>query len=267
MSRTPPEAPEVPLPGGLVDRVVRVGDTVRRPTGPWTPAVQGLLAHLAKSGFPAPRSLGIDEQGREIVSFVEGRPCLWPWPEALLEEDGVREVGRFVRRFHEAVAGYRPAGTPRWQRGARAVLPGELVCHGDLNASNVLWGAGGPCGLVDWESAYPGWPVTDLAAAAWSLCPLGEDAPPEAMGFRAPPDRARRLRALVAGYGDVELGTVLTEAHRLALEREALIERLGSLGVEPWRGYRERALGERVRAGRLWLEANMGAVGALGAGG
>jgi len=249
--------PELPLVGGLVNRVVRVGDTVRRPTGPWTAAVQGLLAHLAEKGFPAPRPLGTDAQGREIVSFVEGRPCLWPWPAALLEEEGVRQVGRLVRRFHDAAADYRPPGPQRWQRGERAVLPGELVCHGDLNASNVLWGGDGPCALVDWESAYPGWSVTDLAAAAWSLCPLGGDEPLEAMGFHAPPDRARRLRALVAGYGGVEVGTVLTEAHRLALEREGLIARLGSRGVEPWRSYREKGLAARARAGRRWLEAHL----------
>ncbi len=255
-------ATETPLVGGLVNRAVRVGDTVRRPPGPWTAAVQGLLAHLAAKGFPAPRPLGIDAQGREVVSFVEGRPCLWPWPEALREEDGIRAVGRFLRRYHDAVADHRPTGPQRWQRGERALLPGELVCHGDLDASNVLWGADGPIALVDWESAYPGWPVTDLAMAAWSLCPLGRDAQLEAMGFRAPPDRARRLRALVAGYGDVEVGTVLTEAHRLALEREALIERLGSRGVEPWRTYRERRLGEASRAGRRWLEAHLQELGA-----
>ena len=84
------------------------------------------------------------------------------------------------------------------------------------------------------------------------------------MGFRAPPDRARRLRALVAGYGDVEVGTVLTEAHRLALEREALVERLGSLGVEPWRTYREKGLDARARAGRCWLEKHLSELGAEG---
>src|SRR5262249_49783642 len=42
-------------------------DTVRRPAGPWTPAVHALLTHLHAAGFHgAPRPLGIDEHGREI---------------------------------------------------------------------------------------------------------------------------------------------------------------------------------------------------------
>src|SRR5439155_3349137 len=49
---------EIPL-GGNLSQALRVGDTVRRRAGPWTPAVQSLLAHLEAVGFTAaPRSLG-----------------------------------------------------------------------------------------------------------------------------------------------------------------------------------------------------------------
>jgi hypothetical protein len=34
---------EQPFEGGNITAVVRVGDTVRRATGPWTPAVHALL--------------------------------------------------------------------------------------------------------------------------------------------------------------------------------------------------------------------------------
>ncbi|MFI2076838.1 MULTISPECIES: hypothetical protein [Streptomyces] len=38
-----PHAAAQPLPGGNVSAgVVRIGDTVRRPAGPWTPAVHAL---------------------------------------------------------------------------------------------------------------------------------------------------------------------------------------------------------------------------------
>nr|WP_026876336.1 hypothetical protein [Jiangella gansuensis] len=50
-------------------RVVRVGETVRRPVMPWSAAVQALLLHLEAVGFPyAPRFLGLDEHGREVLS-------------------------------------------------------------------------------------------------------------------------------------------------------------------------------------------------------
>jgi len=48
---------ETPLSGGnATGGVVRKGQTVRRPAGPWTPAVHALLAHLHAAGFAgAPR--------------------------------------------------------------------------------------------------------------------------------------------------------------------------------------------------------------------
>ena len=49
-----------------------MGDTVRRPAGPWTPAVHALLHHLEAAGFEAaPRALGLDSEGREVVSYAD----------------------------------------------------------------------------------------------------------------------------------------------------------------------------------------------------
>jgi hypothetical protein len=54
-------------------KVVRVGDTVRRPLHPWTPAVHALLRHLEALEFPySPRVLGIDGEGGEILTFLDG---------------------------------------------------------------------------------------------------------------------------------------------------------------------------------------------------
>ncbi|MEU0570392.1 hypothetical protein ABZ297_34080 [Nonomuraea sp. NPDC005983] len=51
---------------------------MRRPAGPWTPAVHALLAHLNDAGFRgAPRPLGIDDRGREVLTFAPG-DAVWP---------------------------------------------------------------------------------------------------------------------------------------------------------------------------------------------
>ena len=42
---------ETVLHGGDINLVVRIGDTVRRPLGPWSPAVHALLQHFEAVGF------------------------------------------------------------------------------------------------------------------------------------------------------------------------------------------------------------------------
>ena len=204
-----------PLHGGLVNRVVRVGQTVRRPAGPWTPAVHALLDHLEARGFPAPKARGIGDDGREILTYLPGEPALWPWPAVLREPDGIRQVGALIRRYHEALAGFAPAGSLRWQIGERALQPGEVVCHGDLNPSNLIWSGRALVGLIDWELAYPGSALRDLANAAWTMAPLCPDEDVSVLGFEQPPDRARRLAVLASAYGGVEPAELLAEVQRL----------------------------------------------------
>lgn len=67
-------AVEVPLVGGRTSAgVVRVADSVRRPTGPWTTTVHAYLRHLRAQGFEeAPEPLGLDDANREVLSDIQG---------------------------------------------------------------------------------------------------------------------------------------------------------------------------------------------------
>ena len=50
-----------------------VNGTVRRSDRWWTPAVHHLLTHLHEVGFAeSPRVVGFDDEGREMLSFIEG---------------------------------------------------------------------------------------------------------------------------------------------------------------------------------------------------
>lgn len=61
------------MPGGNTAPVVRVGDTVRRVAGPWTPNVAALMTGLRAAGVACvPEHSGLDPLGREIVEYVEG---------------------------------------------------------------------------------------------------------------------------------------------------------------------------------------------------
>lgn len=56
-----------------------MGDTVRRPVSDASPRVRRLLDFLQSAGFQgAPRFLGIDDSGRDTLSFVPGTPPAVP---------------------------------------------------------------------------------------------------------------------------------------------------------------------------------------------
>ena len=130
---------------GCVNPVVRIGDTVRRPVHRWTPAVHALLRHLEAVGFSgAPRVLGFDELGREVLSFIPGEVARRPWPEVLLDETGLAEVARFLCRYHRAVRGFEPPEDAEWHVPHKTWRPGMTIRHGDLGTLEYGLGRGEP---------------------------------------------------------------------------------------------------------------------------
>jgi len=95
---------EIPLIGGNVSTVSRLGDTVRRNAGPWTPAVHSLLNHLQRVGFTgSPRVLGMDDQGREVLSYLDGECGEYPLAPHWVTEEALVTVGTMLRMFHDAI--------------------------------------------------------------------------------------------------------------------------------------------------------------------
>jgi aminoglycoside phosphotransferase (APT) family kinase protein len=184
------EANEEVLQGG-VNTVVRVGATVRRPAGPWTAAVHALLDHLAVRGFAgAPRAHGFDEQGREVLDFVEGEVLTYPLPDAVLGDDALLSVGRLLREYHEATAGFVAPPDAAWSMAPRE--PAEVLCHGDFAPHNLVFRDGRAAAVIDFDTAHPGPRVWDLG---WTACCFGLF-PDEDAGARV-----RRVVLLADGYG------------------------------------------------------------------
>jgi hypothetical protein len=76
-----------------------------------------LLEHLERSGFDgAPRVLGFDDQGREVLSFLDGDRVAgdglpaWVWTHK-----AVPEAGRLIRRYHDACRSFNPPPGAHWQ--------------------------------------------------------------------------------------------------------------------------------------------------------
>ncbi|WP_249670814.1 phosphotransferase [Cellulomonas wangleii] len=188
-----PGAPEVTLPGGNVGGAVRVGPTVRRPAGPWTPTVHALLDHVRSRGLDGvPAPLGIDAQGREVLEHLPGEVV----DLAEVTDARLASGAAWLARYHDAVADLRPVEA-RWRLVDRDLAPGEIVCHHDATMYNMLVagpGADDVVGVVDWDVAGPGVPLDDLVMFAWSGVPLYAE--PGAQ------EGARRLRLLTRAYGE-----------------------------------------------------------------
>jgi hypothetical protein len=252
--------PEEVLLGGLeTGRVVKVGETVRRESGPWTPTIQALLAHLNARAFPCPRPLGLDDHGREVLSFLPGRASNWPWPAGLIATEGAAKVGAFLRRYHDAVVDFTPPGPALWRHGPQAPKPDEIILHGDFGPHNLIWDGDDVCGLIDFELARPGDPMEDAGFAVVRAAQLRPDAQTLSPGFATPPDRAARLAAFAEGYGCAR--SDLIEAARQAQRGEIdRIVRFGAAGVEPWATFRRRGIEALAQQELAWIEANASAL-------
>jgi hypothetical protein len=141
---------EETLTGGGLNEVVRVGGTVRRPTGPWTPRVHELLRHLAAQGFDsAPLVHGVDERGREVLSSLPGEVGHPPLPQHLRRDNTLIAVAELVRRLHDCSVGltHRRDG---WQ--FEAAEPVGVI---DFDVARP--GRAGGTSPTRWTASSPGW--------------------------------------------------------------------------------------------------------------
>ncbi len=186
------------LAGGNVSEVVRVGGTVRRGAGPWTPAVHALLDHLAAVGFSgAPRAYGYDEAGREVLDYLPGEVAHYPLPGFARTDDSLCELGRLLRRFHDVTAGFVPPDGASWY--FPVLEPNEVICHGDVAPYNCVFRDGRPVAFIDFDTAHPGPRVWDVAYAAFRFVPLMAPGSPD--GSVSLGEQCRRLRLLCDAYG------------------------------------------------------------------
>lgn len=190
---------EQSLTGGVSADVVRVGDTVRRAGSPASQAVHAFLRELYARGFSkVQRPLGFDEQGREILSYVEGRAGHPPITEDIASDDALVAVATTIREFHDLSAGYVGSG---WSDAAADPSGDvEVICHNDIAPFNVVYDGRDVVAIIDWDGAAPGRRVWDLAYAAWRLVPLHRPEYAEPLGWPAL-DRARRLALFASAYG------------------------------------------------------------------
>jgi Phosphotransferase enzyme family len=235
-----------PLAGGGLTGAKRVGSTVHRVTGPWTPAVHSLLRHLEQASFEAPRVVGVDDEGHEVLTYVPGQAGVDPYPPGVWADAVLVQVGRLIRRYHDATAGFVPPPDASWQRLVGAPEDGEVICHNDLAPANTIYDGGVPRTFVDWDLAAPGPREWDLAYAAYRFVPLYSDKSCEQLGIPVL-QRAARVRILCDAYGVAADSRLLdlVEARITALYETA--RERGEAGESGWEDV------WRDTGGRQWL--------------
>jgi hypothetical protein len=254
---------EIPLIGGMDERYapVRVGDTVRRAAGTATDAVRDLLLHLEAVGFDgAPRYLGTDAQGREVLSWIDGDVPIPPYPAWAMTDRAMADLGALVRRLHEATAGFQTAHTD-WSTQWGDPTGGPVICHNDLFPENVVFRDGRAVALIDFAMASPGRPLWDLAIAGEIWGPLGD--PVRRDRHPVDLDGIARFGILAKGYGlDPDEAPALVDvlieerAHSVANIRAEIAD-----GNPAWtRDWAAAGGDERAAADDAWIERSRDAL-------
>ncbi|MDP1420482.1 aminoglycoside phosphotransferase family protein [Peribacillus simplex] len=159
------------LTGGNVSKVYRSGDTVRRELKPDSPKIHKLLEHLENKGFSyAPKFLGIDEKGREILSFIEGEAGIYPLKEYIWSDDVLMEIAKMLRFYHDSVSDF--SFDESWQSIDNTPQQFEVLCHNDFAIYNIIFNHERPIGIIDFDNAGPGPRIWDIAYTLYNCVPL-----------------------------------------------------------------------------------------------
>ena len=248
---------ELPLPGGMANRgrVVRIGDTVRRPLRDTSPATHALLRHLEAVGFDgAPRLLGVDEQDREVLGYIPGTVAIPPYPDWALTEEALVSVAQLLRAYHRAVASFDPRPYA-WPSSPPDAFAGELVSHNDPNLDNVVFRDGRAVGLIDFDLSSPGSRLWDVACAARLWAPLRPD--PRIRDTRRGAV-LRRFGLFVAAYGtdDLDLAQVTAAVQQNQEWFWHLVDRHAAAGHPAFLEYSRSEVRMPPDDYRAWLSEN-----------
>jgi Ser/Thr protein kinase RdoA (MazF antagonist) len=198
--------------------------------------------------------LGVDDQGRDVLTFLEGDVPLPPYPQWALTDAALGDLGRLLRRFHEATASFDGSSVTGWSDHWSDPLGGPVICHNDLFPENVVFRDGHVTALIDFAEAAPGRPMWDLAIAAQEWAPL--HAPGARPNHPDHLDGVRRTALLARAYGleaqqAAEFIDVINEERRQEL---AHMRAEAAAGSEPWASlWRDNDGERRAAADDAWL--------------
>jgi len=194
--------PEV-LHGGVANAgaVVRVGDTVFRPTNPHSDTIHRFLLHVAERADIAPQPTAPPTHESEQLRFIPGDVPIPPYADWAQTDEALAGTVALIRSLHEVSRSFQGRAHDAWSAEMADPTDGGLViCHNDVCLENVVFRNGVAVALLDFDFAAPGRPTHDLACFARMCVPIDDDISRRNLGW-LDGDLPRRLRLVADVYG------------------------------------------------------------------
>lgn len=205
------------LEGGRKNQIKRTGNHVIRPAGIWSKAVHQLLTHLQENGFKsAPKALGFDENGNEILTFIAGDVCNYPLSAEAKSLAALETAASLLRAYHDTTISFLQNNLDPQQWMLPTRQPIEVICHGDYAPYNVVLNGRIAIGIIDFDTAHPGPRIWDIAYALYRWAPFTN--PQNDDGWGTLTEQITRAKQFCDAYG-----LAVTEREKAA---EVILQRL-----------------------------------------
>jgi len=210
---------EIPLSGGNSSSVVRIGNTVHRTMHRGSRTVHALLQHLESHGFTScPRLLGIDAQGREMLTYLPGDVGFLPY---IWSDESIGAAATLLRQYHDTTQSFVPPMDAIWPDSPPGPQPSDVVCHNDFAPYNLVFAQQKPYALIDFDGAGPGPRIRDVAFGGYWFAPLSfsSDLTDRALGDLT--TGCHRLKLFCTTYGMAPMVDACLDWMGTRLERGA----------------------------------------------
>lgn len=228
---------ETPFTSGESNqKVVKVGNTVRKEPSENSELVRKVMTILSSNNFQySPKYLGIDQKGREKMTYIEGEQM----NHTEITIDLMKQTLEVLKQFHDILSISELSGGQ------------ETVLHTDYAPWNLIVRKGKLVGIIDFDKIKPGKRIYDVVYICWNLLDIGS----EDSNF-TDEEIFRYLPVLVDAYGEINtsdfVDALLSEQNRILLERELRVKKVEEGEEKEYR----KGICEDIKKQIGWVERN-----------
>jgi len=150
---------ETILKGGRTNtRVVKIGDTVRKPQNKKSRYASQVLQFLEEKNFQySQRFIGVDEKNRDIFAYID---VIVPENLGQTNDTQLHTFMKMVRELHDISQGF-------------VKTKNRVLCHDDLSPCNVVFRDETPIAIIDWKDVHEDERWQDLTYILWLWINIG----------------------------------------------------------------------------------------------